>query len=609
MDPVIYQLGGEFSFDTRRRQLFRGSELVSLPSRAAQVLELLIASRDRVVPKEEITESVWNDVSVAENNLHQSITALRKAFGDTRRTSAFITTVPNVGYRFVAPVVVHAIPSHNRIRFAAAAAVITIAVAGWAYTITRPTRIVIPEFTNLQPAAEHEWLAYSIREFAIASLPPNTEVRDGARTSLQGSFAVLPGGRLRLKIDQQEREGAIEDFPEITASLVAAAMKSAPNRDSANPIPPTADPIARVRLLRRAVVADPKQAAAISALGAALNDLGHSSEAAVLHRKAVALSGDLEIQARHAASSGDWPAAIHAFTRLWTRQPERLESSLDLAAAQLGGRDAKGARSTLDNASRQMPQAANDPRFLLLSARIEGQFANMERVRHLAHQATDEARRQGLGWIEAKATLLESGASQNLGLPQAHPLRLRARALCDQLGDLSCLAATWRIEGNFELGAGKQKEAADSYWRALKLARQTGNSWERLNVLAGLTATLLKNGDYAKAETAYREALKEDLASMRTDSAGLRLGLAEALFQQGREAEAKAEATRAVQTAERAADKETTARAYLILGRIERKRELLSRSIKLFEQVGNPTLILMAQKELQNHSERFRSFH
>jgi DNA-binding winged helix-turn-helix (wHTH) protein len=77
MDRIVYQLGGEFSFDARRRQLLRGADPVPLPSRAALVLELLIRSQGRVVTKEEITELVWGNVSVGENNLHQSITALR----------------------------------------------------------------------------------------------------------------------------------------------------------------------------------------------------------------------------------------------------------------------------------------------------------------------------------------------------------------------------------------------------------------------------------------------------------------------------------------------------------------------------------------------------
>ena len=604
MDPIVYQLGGEYSFDTRRRQLFHGTEPVQLPSRAAQVLELLIQSRHRVVTKEEITEAVWANVSVGENNLHQSITALRKAFGDSRRSSAFITTIPNVGYQFVGPVDTVSVPSRNWWPFAAIAA----ALAGLAFILTRPASVDIAEFTNLQPAVEHEWLALSIREFAIASIPPNVEIRSGARTVIKGSYAVLDGGRLRLKIDQREREGPIEDFPEMTASLIAATIKSGPLRNPANPPAATSDPLSRARYLRRAIVADPKQAADISALGAALNELGHFSEAAVLHRKARSLSSELDILARQAAGLGDWPAAVDAFTRRWTRQPERLESALDLAGAQLGGRDAAAARATLETATRQLPGTANDPRFLLLSARVEGQFANMERVRQLAHQAAEEAQRRNLTWLAAKSILLESGAAQNLGLADAKPLRLKARALCEQLGDLSCVAATWRIEGNFALGAGKQAEATESYWRALKLARQTGNSWERLNVLSGLAAPLLA-ADPAKAEAAYREGLHEDLAVIRTDSSGLQLGLAEALLKQGREAEARAEAAAAAQSAERVKDKETTARAYLILARIDRKPELFARSIRLFEQVGNPALIQLAHKELQIHSERFRTFH
>ena len=54
--------------------------------------------------KNDLMQKVWNDVAVEENNLTQSISALRKILGDNLDGPKFIETIPKRGYRFVAPV-------------------------------------------------------------------------------------------------------------------------------------------------------------------------------------------------------------------------------------------------------------------------------------------------------------------------------------------------------------------------------------------------------------------------------------------------------------------------------------------------------------------------
>ena len=54
--------------------------------------------------KNDLMQKVWNDVAVEENNLTQSISALRKILGDNLDGPIFIETIPKRGYRFVAPV-------------------------------------------------------------------------------------------------------------------------------------------------------------------------------------------------------------------------------------------------------------------------------------------------------------------------------------------------------------------------------------------------------------------------------------------------------------------------------------------------------------------------
>ena len=49
-------------------------------------------------------KAVWPDVIVEENNLNQSISAVRRILGDTRDQHRYVVTIPGVGYQFVADV-------------------------------------------------------------------------------------------------------------------------------------------------------------------------------------------------------------------------------------------------------------------------------------------------------------------------------------------------------------------------------------------------------------------------------------------------------------------------------------------------------------------------
>lgn len=85
----------EFEFDARTRRLTHASNDVALGSRALDLLELLIASRNRVVTRSEIMETVWPSTVVGDNNLNVQVANLRRVLG-----SDAIVTVPGRGLRF-----------------------------------------------------------------------------------------------------------------------------------------------------------------------------------------------------------------------------------------------------------------------------------------------------------------------------------------------------------------------------------------------------------------------------------------------------------------------------------------------------------------------------
>ena len=95
---------GQFCLDATKRVLFCGDTIVPLTRKAFDTLLVLVENRGEVLEKEELMRRVWPDSFVEENNLNQSISALRKALGETAAAQNYIATVAKRGYRFIAEV-------------------------------------------------------------------------------------------------------------------------------------------------------------------------------------------------------------------------------------------------------------------------------------------------------------------------------------------------------------------------------------------------------------------------------------------------------------------------------------------------------------------------
>ncbi|HEY7640468.1 MAG TPA: winged helix-turn-helix domain-containing protein [Steroidobacteraceae bacterium] len=94
---------GPYRFDAKGRMLFRGSQDLALPPKAADTLHLLLENAGSVVDKSQLLDTVWANVVVGEGSLTRTISILRKALGGEQASRAYIATVPKRGYRFVAP--------------------------------------------------------------------------------------------------------------------------------------------------------------------------------------------------------------------------------------------------------------------------------------------------------------------------------------------------------------------------------------------------------------------------------------------------------------------------------------------------------------------------
>ena len=102
-ERYLYQFG-PFSLDPFKRRLLRDGEPISLTPKALDTLVALVENCGKTIEKDDLMKKVWPDSVVEENNLNQSITALRKSLGDSRHESNYIATIPGIGYRFVADV-------------------------------------------------------------------------------------------------------------------------------------------------------------------------------------------------------------------------------------------------------------------------------------------------------------------------------------------------------------------------------------------------------------------------------------------------------------------------------------------------------------------------
>lgn len=84
---------------------------VSLEPRTMRVLTELAREQPKVVTRDELLGSVWEESVVTEHSLTISISDLRKLFGDDPKSPKVIETIRGVGYRLIVPVTHTPIPT------------------------------------------------------------------------------------------------------------------------------------------------------------------------------------------------------------------------------------------------------------------------------------------------------------------------------------------------------------------------------------------------------------------------------------------------------------------------------------------------------------------
>jgi adenylate cyclase len=156
----------DHTLDLDRRELRRGSELVSVEPQVFDLLTYLIQNRDRVVSKDDLIASVWGGRIVSESTLTSRINAARKAVGDSGEEQRLIRTVSRKGIRFVAEVSESARPEPT----VTTADDLRAAGEHKALPIPDKPSIAVLPFANMGGDPEQEYFAEGIAEDIITEL-------------------------------------------------------------------------------------------------------------------------------------------------------------------------------------------------------------------------------------------------------------------------------------------------------------------------------------------------------------------------------------------------------------------------------------------------------
>jgi DNA-binding winged helix-turn-helix (wHTH) protein len=154
----------EYAFDTDRRELHRGADVVSVAPQVFDLLDYLIRNRERVVSKDDLINAIWNGRIVSDAALTTRLNVARTAIGDSGEEQRLIKTLPRRGFRFVGPVLEAQEPA------GAAAADNPEEPPKPALTLPDKPSIAVLPFANLGSDSEQDYFADGMVDDIITAL-------------------------------------------------------------------------------------------------------------------------------------------------------------------------------------------------------------------------------------------------------------------------------------------------------------------------------------------------------------------------------------------------------------------------------------------------------
>jgi TolB-like protein/Tfp pilus assembly protein PilF len=208
--------------DTDRRELYRGTSLVSVEPRVFDLLVHVIRNRERVVSKDDLVAAVWNGRIVSESALTTCINAARTAIGDSGEAQRLIKTLPRKGIRFIG-----AVRQEEGKPAAAATTDATPEPSHRSLALPDKPAIAVLPFTNMSGDPERDYFSDGITEDIITDLSRFRSLFVIARnSSFQFRDGVVDVRRVGRELGvQYVVEGSVRKAGEqlrITAQLVEA---------------------------------------------------------------------------------------------------------------------------------------------------------------------------------------------------------------------------------------------------------------------------------------------------------------------------------------------------------------------------------------------------
>jgi DNA-binding winged helix-turn-helix (wHTH) protein/TolB-like protein len=204
---------GPFTFDIESGVLSKHGSPVRLQPQPARVLAALVRSAGNVVSREELRQEIWPTGTYVdfERGLNFAVAHIRSALGDSADRPVYIETLPNRGYRFIAPVtrlsdtetpapaepekpVSEPILEPTRKRIPTWAIVTTaVAIIGavafaWTDYRNRPIRVAVVSFDNETGQDAFDEVAVAIADQTVVRLATPDRL---ARLSVVGDSAAL----------------------------------------------------------------------------------------------------------------------------------------------------------------------------------------------------------------------------------------------------------------------------------------------------------------------------------------------------------------------------------------------------------------------------------
>jgi TolB-like protein/Flp pilus assembly protein TadD len=150
-----------YAFDTDRRELHRGTDVIAIAPLVFDLLNYLVGNRERVVSKDDLIRDIWEGRVVSDAALTTRLHAARKAIGDSGDEQRLIKTFPRKGFRFMGTVYETPGPTGATVTTRSPRPVFAVS--------DKPSLVVLP-FTNLSSDPEQEYFVDGVTESLTTDL-------------------------------------------------------------------------------------------------------------------------------------------------------------------------------------------------------------------------------------------------------------------------------------------------------------------------------------------------------------------------------------------------------------------------------------------------------